>query len=204
VIQARLAVPRRAALVTSLVLGAALLRAVLLPLGDLLSTAVFAACLLGITWVDGYPLPNPPHKGEGEIRPASGGGDLRASLSAGLAGLLVGAVLVLPNLTGRPGGRPLDAFWGWAAIAAVVATLEEAAIRGALYRRWLEESGPMAAILAGAIVFALIHLARYGLGAMPLDIAVGVALGGLRTITGRVMPCAIAHIMADWGAWFWA
>jgi hypothetical protein len=67
VIQARLAVPRRAALVTSLVLGAALLRAALLPLGDLLSTMVFAACLLGITWVDGHPLPDPPGKGEGGL-----------------------------------------------------------------------------------------------------------------------------------------
>jgi len=37
---------------------------------------------------------------------------------------------------------------------------------------------------------------------MPLDFAVGLALGGLRALTGRVSPCAIAHAMADWGAWF--
>jgi Type II CAAX prenyl endopeptidase Rce1-like len=223
VIQARLAVPRRAALVTSLVLGAALLRAVLLPLGDLLSTAVFAACLLTVTWMEHRdPLPNPPHKGEGEIRPARGEGEIRErgirtaggggegttarggrTLSAGLVGLLVGAVLVLPNAAGHLSGRPLDAFWSWAAVAAVVATLEETAIRGVLYRRWLEEAGPVVAIIAGAIVFALIHLPRYRLGAMPLDLAVGLALGGLRAFTGRVMPCAVAHTIADWGAWFW-
>jgi membrane protease YdiL (CAAX protease family) len=220
VIQARLAVPRRAALVTSLVLGAALLRAALLPLGDLLSTAVFAACLLGITWAERQAptLPSPASGGgKGTARggrdlqswaptlpsPASGGGDLRATLSAGLAGLLVGAVLVLPNAAGHLSGRPLDVFWSWAAVAAVVATLEETAIRGALYRRWLEEAGPVVAIIAGAIVFALIHLPRYGLGAMPLDLAVGLALGGLRAVTGRVMPCAVAHTIADWGAWFW-
>ena len=89
-------------------------------------------------------------------------------------------------------------------MAAVIATLEETAIRGALYRRWSEEAGPAAAVIAGAVVFALIHLPRYGLGAMPLDAAVGLSLGGLRAVTGRVLPCAIAHTIADWGAWFWA
>jgi hypothetical protein len=38
---------------------------------------------------------------------------------------------------------------------------------------------------------------------MPLDFAVGLALGGLRAVTGRVAPCIIAHVIADWGAWFW-
>lgn len=187
-IQARLAAPRRAALVTGLVLGAALLRAVLLPLGDFLSTTVFAACLLGITWMDsGTPSLSLPTRGR-EI----------------LIGLSVGAILIFPSVSGHISSRPIDAFWGWAAIAAVVATLEETAIRGALYRRWLEEAGPVVAIFAGAFVFALIHLPRYGLAAMPLDFAVGIALGGLRAATGRVLPCAIAHTIADWGAWFWA
>jgi hypothetical protein len=61
----------------------------------------------------------------------------------------------------------------------------------------------VAAIAVGAAVFALIHLPRYGLAAMPLDAAVGLALGGLRALTGRVLPCAVAHTIADWGAWFW-
>jgi len=60
------------------------------------------------------------------------------------------------------------------------------------------------AIIIGAVVFAAIHLPRYGISAMPLDFSVGLALGGLRALTGRVMPSAIAHVMADWGAWFWA
>jgi membrane protease YdiL (CAAX protease family) len=111
---------------------------------------------------------------------------------------------VLPGISGPISGRPIDGFWSWAAIAAIVATLEETAIRGALYRRWLEEAGPLVAILVGAAVFALIHLPRYGFAAMPLDLSVGIALGGLRAVTGRVLPCAIAHTIADWGAWFWA
>jgi membrane protease YdiL (CAAX protease family) len=206
VIQARLAAPRRAARVTVFVLGAALLRGLLAPLGDLFSTAVFAACLLAITLID-YPLASPPHKGEGERAFTGWKGiveERRWGTGAALiAGVAVGAALIAPVTGGGLSSRPLDAFWLWAAIAGVVASLEETAIRGALYRRWSEEAGPLAAIAIGALVFSLIHLPRYGFGALPLDFAVGVALGGLRALTGRVVPCALAHTMADWAAWFW-
>ena len=187
-IQAALAAPRRALRVTALVLGATLLRTLLLPAGDGLSTAVFGACLLAISWV--------------ERGPATEGRWGRGR--AAVAGLMVGAVVLAPVVSGRLSGRPLADFWAWAAVAALIATLEETAIRGALYRRWSEEAGPAVAIVAGAVVFALIHLPRYGLAAMPLDAAVGLALGGLRALTGRVLPCAVAHTIADWGGWFWA
>ena len=188
-IRAGLAAPRRAAQVTAFVLGAAALRALLLPLGDGISTAVFAGCLLGISLL---------HPRDASIEGRWGRG---ATI---LVGLSVGAILLAPGISGPLTTRPLASFWSWAAIAAVVATLEETAIRGVLYRAWREEAGPLAAIAAGAIVFALIHLPRYGFAAMPLDLAVGFALGGLRALTGRVMPCAVAHTIADWGAWFWA
>jgi membrane protease YdiL (CAAX protease family) len=184
---------------TGLILGAALLRALLLPLGDLLSTLVFGGCLLGVAWVESR-APTLPSR-------ASGGGELPNSVGivgSLAAGLVVGAVLLAPLAAGSVSGRGLDGFWTWAALAALIATLEEIAIRGALFRRWSEEAGPVAAIVAGAVVFALIHLPRYGLGAMPLDAAVGLGLGGLRALTGRVLPCAVAHTIADWGAWFWA
>jgi membrane protease YdiL (CAAX protease family) len=189
VIQARLAAPRRAARVTGLILGAALLRALLLPLGDLFSTVVFAGCLLTITWFERPMATTESRWGRG-----------RALVS----GLMVGAILLAPVVAGPLSARPVSAFLPWAVIAAVIATLEETAIRGVLYRRWEGEAGPMAAIVVGAAVFALIHLPRYGVGAMPLDAAVGLALGGLRALTGRVWPCAVAHTVADWGAWFWA
>jgi membrane protease YdiL (CAAX protease family) len=188
VIQVRLAAPRRAARVTGWILGAALLRALLLPLGDLISTLVFAGSLLAITWFDAVSTTTEVRWGRGR---------------AMLAGLMVGAILLAPVVSGPLSARPLGAFWSWALIAALVATLEETAIRGVLHRRWAAESGTIAAIVMGAAVFALIHLPRYGLGAMPLDAAVGLALGGLRALTGRVLPCAIAHTAADWGAWFW-
>jgi membrane protease YdiL (CAAX protease family) len=189
VIGARLAAPRRAALLTSLVLAAAALRAALLPWGDALSTAVFAACLLGITVAGGALSSDAARWGRG-----------RAIVS----GTAVGAVLIAPLISGGITGRPLGAFWSWALIAAVVATLEETTIRGVLYQHWREEAGTMAAIVLGAAVFALIHLSRYGLSAMPLDFSVGLVLGGLRAIAGRVLPCAVAHTLGDWGAWFWA
>lgn len=188
-IQARLAAPRRAALLTSLVLGAAVLRALLLPIGDGFSTAIFGACLLAITLVGGTAAIEPSRWARGR---------------AVTAGVVVGILLISPVMTGRLAGRPVGDFWSWAAIAAIVATLEETAIRGVLYRQWLVEVGPWAAVAVGAIVFALIHLPRYGVAAMPLDFAVGLALGGLRAVTGRVTPCAVAHTIADWGAWFWA
>jgi membrane protease YdiL (CAAX protease family) len=165
------------------------LRALLLPVGDLFSTMVFGGCLLAMTWFEHGPSRSEARWGRG---------------SALVAGLMVGAILLAPVVTGPLGGRPLSAFWPWAAVAAVIATLEEASIRGALYRRWVGEAGTVAAIVVGAAVFALIHLPRYGLAAMPLDATVGLALGGLRALTGRVLPCAAAHTIADWGAWFWA
>jgi membrane protease YdiL (CAAX protease family) len=178
----------RAARLTLLILGAALLRNLLLPLGDGLSTAVFGGCLLAIAWRERGARPAEDRWGRG------------ASIGAGLA---LGVVLVAPLFGGTSSGRALDDFWSWAAIAAGIATLEEVAIRGRLQQAWTDEMSPLGAILVGALVFAAIHFPRYGVGAMPLDFAVGLALGGLRAITGRVMPGAIAHVMADWGAWFW-
>jgi membrane protease YdiL (CAAX protease family) len=208
-IQARLAAGRRAALLTSLVLAAAFLRALLLPFGDLLSTLVFAGCLLAITLFE-YPLPALPTRGRETSRPSPWGAGWRKAEREQwgrgwslIPGILTGALLVAPVMTSPLSGRPPGAFWSWAAIAALLATLEETAIRGALYRHWLRESGTIAAVGIGAIVFALIHLPRYGWPAMPLDLTVGLALGGLRALTGRVLPCAIAHTIADWGAWWW-
>ena len=172
---------------TFLLLAAALLRAALLPLGDGLSTLVFGGCLLGVALI------------EPGARPAEARWGRWASVAAGVA---LGLLLVAPLVGGFSTARPLSGFLQWGAIAALIATLEEVAIRGRLQQRWTEDAGPLNAILAGAVVFALIHLPRYGLSAMPLDFSVGLALGGLRALTGRVMPGAIAHVMADWGAWF--
>ena len=128
---------------TCLVLAAALLRAALLPLGDGLSTIAFGACLLGFILL------------EPGARPAEARWGRGWSVAAGAA---LGLLLVAPLLGQLSSVRPLSGFIQWGAIAALVATLEELAIRGRLQQRWTEDAGPTAAIIAGAAVFALIHL----------------------------------------------
>ncbi len=182
------AVRPRAARLTVLVLMAALARAALMPFGEAVSTAAFAACLGGILLVEAQPR-------VGERRWPMG-----RSL---IAGGVIGVLLVAP-VVGAGSGRALAGFWAWGAVAAAIASLEEVVIRGWLQPSWAAERGPVSGLLVAGAVFPLIHLPRYGLAAMPLDFSVGLALGGLRAVSGRILPCAIAHIVADWGAWFFA
>jgi membrane protease YdiL (CAAX protease family) len=175
--------------VTVLVLSAALIRSLLAPLGELTGTAVFAVCLVGIVYFEAVP------------RLRSGQWSTPWSLAAGAA---IGLILVAPMIPHGLTARPLQYFWTWGAAAGLIAILEEGVIRGPLQRRWTEEIGPAKGVLMAAMIFALIHLPRYGLAALPLDFAVGLTLGGLRQLSGRILPCAVAHCLADWGAWFWA
>jgi membrane protease YdiL (CAAX protease family) len=183
------AAPRRAALLTVATLLAATIRGLLLPAGELPAAMAFGLAMAAVlvmarSW-GALAEPRWP------------------SPVAVCAGAVTGFVLLLPVIFGGPSGRSLSGFWGWSVVVLVVATLEEGVIRGRLQPAWTAEHGSIAGLLAGAAVFALIHLPRYGLGAMPLDLAVGLALGGLRAVTGRVGPCVLAHVIADWGAWFW-
>src|SRR4029077_719696 len=106
VIQVRLAAPRRAAGVTGLILGAALLRSLLLPLGDLFSTSVFAGCLLAITWFERSAPTLPSPRGGGKLATfASAGGGRKLAAALGgpqsmVAGLLGGAVPLAPHVNG--------------------------------------------------------------------------------------------------------
>jgi membrane protease YdiL (CAAX protease family) len=189
------AAPRRAAALTVAVLLTGAIRGVLLPIGELQAAVIFVIALAGVLVVERRPG-SVPSTYRLPAFPARG----RESLIAGVA---VGLVLLFPVIGAGASGRPLSGFWGWGAAIVVIATMEEVVIRGRLQPAWSAEAGPIAGLLVSAAVFALIHLPRYGLGAMPLDFAVGLALGGLRAVTGRVAPCAIAHVIADWGAWFW-
>jgi membrane protease YdiL (CAAX protease family) len=165
------------------------------------------------------------------LRVAIGGGDVAASASAGLAfaaalaaltavagiltrlswraagvGLSGAAVLCLPTLltrlaadqTHRPGG----AFWAWAVVVAVVATAEEAFLRGALFDALDSWRGPVTAIAVTAVCFAALHVPLYGWHVVPLDAAAGVWLGVLRGISGSWTAPAIAHTAADLAAWW--
>jgi membrane protease YdiL (CAAX protease family) len=204
------AAPRRAAGLTVAVLLAAIIRSILLPLGELPAAVGFVIALAGLLVLErwpsssflSYPLPYPSPWGRGRVGPAAREAAFPFWAGA-VAGIATGLVLLLPVIGAGASGRPLSGFWGWGAAVVVIATLEEVVIRGRLQPAWTAEAGPIAGLVVSAAVFALIHLPRYGMGAMPLDFAVGLALGGLRAVTGRVAPCAIAHVIADWGAWFW-
>ncbi len=183
-----LAARPRAARVTVLILLAATLRGISEPLGAAPSTALFAGCLIAILLFEA-PRRAPPQRRSTWGR-------------AAVAGLAIGMLLVAPLAGHGLSARPLDTFWIWGAVVVVIATLEEAVLRGTLQCLWTEEAGVAVGMAASALVFALIHLPRYGLAALPLDIGVGLSLAGLRAVTGRIVGCAVAHVIADWGAWF--
>jgi membrane protease YdiL (CAAX protease family) len=101
--------------------------------------------------------------------------------------------------------RPLhssDGFALWALVVTVVATAEEVFLRGALYDAVESWAGVIAAIAVGAICFALLHVPLYGWHVLPLDLAVGVVLGGLRQQSGTPAAPAITHVGADLVGWF--
>jgi membrane protease YdiL (CAAX protease family) len=104
--------------------------------------------------------------------------------------------LVLLNVTRleRPG---LGALVPWTAVVVVVVTCEEAVLRGVLFSGVAAAAGPWAALVATSILFALIHLPLYGTAALPVDLAVGVVLGGLRLATGGLAAPLAAHLAAD-------
>ncbi len=119
------------------------------------------------------------------------------------AGLMVGALLCLPVLLTR--GFEVAAgtgFTRWAMVVAVVALAEEVFLRGALYDAVEEAWGAESAIVVGAVAFAALHVPLYGWHVVPLDLVVGLVLGELRRGTGSVAAPAVAHISADWAAWF--
>jgi membrane protease YdiL (CAAX protease family) len=119
---------------------------------------------------------------------------------------LVGVALAGPALTGvgtLPGlGRPAAPFVPWAAITIVVATAEEVLLRGILLDRVRRAGGVTLAVLATSAVFALLHVPLYGWHVVPLDLAVGLVLGGLRLVIGRVAAPAAAHAIADLSTWW--
>jgi membrane protease YdiL (CAAX protease family) len=131
-------------------------------------------------------------------RPAS----LRQVVRSSAIGLVGGLVLVATALVGpHPvwstqlfGAFPLVP---WAAATILVATAEEAVLRGALFDALDRPHGPALAVVVTSAVFALMHVPVYGLQAIPLDLGVGLVLGGLRLLSGGVAAPAIAHALAD-------
>ena len=141
----------------------------------------------------------------GALCAAAGWRPQRPSPAQVLLGLAGALVLCLPaaidRLTG-PDHAAGSGFLAWAIVVAVVASAEEALLRGALYDALAARAGVWTAVAVGALAFALLHVPLYGWGAVPLDAAVGGWLGMLRAVSGTVTAPAVAHVVADW-AGFW-
>lgn len=129
-------------------------------------------------------------------------------LAIGLvAGLAVVAVAELgPILTGATTitglGRPASPFLPWAVITVLVAAAEEAVLRGVLFERVERLGGVGGALIVTTIAFALLHVPLYGWHVVPLDLGVGLLLGGLRVVTRSVVAPAAAHVVADLATWW--
>jgi membrane protease YdiL (CAAX protease family) len=116
------------------------------------------------------------------------------------------ALLALALATRWPGPwlpfQPAGSFLPWAAITVLVATAEEVVLRGVLFDALDEVSGTVVALAATSVVFALVHVPLYGWHVVPLDLGVGLVLGGLRVLTGGIAAPAVAHVVADLATWW--
>jgi membrane protease YdiL (CAAX protease family) len=122
---------------------------------------------------------------------------------AGAAVLCAGPVTLRLLGHGGIGPPPLHLYPEWAAVVAAVAVAEEALLRGALWHA-LERlpRGTGSALVVTTACFALLHVPLYGWTGVPLDVAVGVWLGGLRMAGGGVAAPATSHALADLAAWW--
>ncbi|MFI5254395.1 MAG: CPBP family intramembrane glutamic endopeptidase [Candidatus Limnocylindrales bacterium] len=149
---------------------------------------LFGLALLAVALVTGW-------------RPAR----LRAmSVALGLgAGL---GLVVLPGLAhGLPApglGVHPQPFLLWAGVTVLVGTAEEVVLRGALFDATRDLAGLPVAVTVTSVLFALLHVPLYGWHVVPLDLAVGLVLAGLRLIDRGVAAPAIAHVVADLATWW--
>jgi membrane protease YdiL (CAAX protease family) len=130
--------------------------------------------------------------------------NLVIGMAAGLAlvGLTtLGAALAGSNLP--PGlGRPAAPFAPWAFVTILVATGEEALLRGRLFDATRSAGGPLAAVAVTTIAFALLHVPLYGWHVVPLDLGVGLGFAGLRLLSRGIAAPAVAHAVADLATWW--
>jgi membrane protease YdiL (CAAX protease family) len=120
--------------------------------------------------------------------------------SAGASVLVALAAATHP--AGLPPLRPSDTFAPWALVTIAVAAAEELVLRGVLFGRLEARAGPILAVVATSAVFAVMHVPLYGWHVVPLDLGVGLWLGGLRLLSGSVVAPAIAHVLADLATWW--
>jgi membrane protease YdiL (CAAX protease family) len=79
----------------------------------------------------------------------------------------------------------------------VLAAVAEEAWFRRLWFALLEPAGPVAAIGGTSVLFALVHVATYGMWVLPLDLAAGLLLGWQRHATGSWYVPACTHAIAN-------
>jgi membrane protease YdiL (CAAX protease family) len=128
---------------------------------------------------------------------------LSSVLLGAAGGLLLVALprLAHPSLPSAIGIRP-EPFLAWGLVTAFVVVGEEALLRGALFSALSEAAGPLAAVLVTSFAFGLMHVPLYGWQVVPLDLGVGVLLGGMRLATGGIAAPAVTHLIADLSTWW--
>jgi len=137
------------------------------------------------------------------VRETLAPGPVRAQLVIGLAGAAVLCVVPLAVHLRTPGGAlPLSQLPVWAAVVTLVAVAEEVVLRGMLWSAAEKWRGTVAALVMTTGAFGLLHVPLYGWEALPLDLAVGLLLGGLRTAAGGWGASALAHTVADLAGWW--
>jgi membrane protease YdiL (CAAX protease family) len=126
------------------------------------------------------------------------------SLALGVAGGTI--LVVMPALARSTPGVPMglhpDPFVAWAVVTVAVAVGEEAILRGVLFDALSGSIGTFATVAITSVAFALLHVPLYGWHVVPLDMAVGVMLGGLRLWSGGVAAPMVAHSLADLATWW--
>ena len=127
-----------------------------------------------------------------------------AGLAIGVAGgaALVGLAVVAHLGAAGPSLAPAAPFLPWASITILVATAEELVLRGVLFVAIRRHAGVATAIAVTSVVFALMHVPTYGWHVVPLDLGVGIWLGGLRLLGRGVAAPVVAHVLADLVTWW--
>ena len=84
----------------------------------------------------------------------------------------------------------------------LVAASEEFVFRGVLFDSLTRGHSVLGAVAVTSVLFGIVHVPFYGWSALPVDIAAGVWLAGLRLSSrGLVAPCT-AHVLADLVTWW--
>lgn len=162
--------------------------------------AAWFAALLTLVWLAGRRLLGP----SGDVTRSA----LPVAVGVGAAGaalLLLGPAVLRLMTDDAPLDPTLPVAWfpAWAMVVTAVAVTEELVLRGTLWAALARAgAGPVPVVCVTTVAFALLHVPFYGWGSVPVNLAAGLVLGGVRLATGSLVAPATTHTLADLGGWF--